>query len=62
MAVIAPLFGAPVLAIVAQLPPGDWRIGAPMFFCAALQTLSLLFAVLQFRRSPTGSAAAGAPA
>ncbi len=28
MAVLAPVIGAPLLALVSHLPPGDWRIGA----------------------------------
>ena len=59
MAVIAPVFGAPLLGLVSHLPAGDWRVGLPMFFCAGLQSLALLFAVLHFRRSP-GSASAPA--
>jgi len=50
MAVIAPVFGAPLLAMVSHLPPGDWRIGTPFFFCALLQAASLVLAVLHFRR------------
>jgi len=50
MAVIAPVFGAPLLAMVSHLPRGDWRIGAPFFFCALLQAASLALAVLHFRR------------
>ena len=61
MAVIAPVFGAPLLGLVSHLPSSDWRVGAPMFFCAALQSLALLFAVLHFRRSP-GSTSAPATA
>jgi DHA1 family tetracycline resistance protein-like MFS transporter len=49
MAVIAPMLAAPLLATVSHLPAGDWRIGAPMFFCAALQALALVFAVTHFR-------------
>ncbi len=49
MAVLAPVIGAPLLATVSHLPPGDWRIGAPFFFCALLQALALLFAWLHFR-------------
>jgi DHA1 family tetracycline resistance protein-like MFS transporter len=60
MAVVAPVFGAPLLGLVSHLPSTDWRIGAPMFFCAALQSMALLFAVLHFRRSP-GQASAPAP-
>ena len=51
MAVIAPLFGAPLLALVAHLPPSDWRVGAPMFFCAALQALALVLALIHFRHA-----------
>ena len=49
MAVAAPAFGAPLLAMVSHLPKGDWRIGAPFYFCAALQAASLLLAVTHFR-------------
>ena len=52
MAVIAPAFGAPLLGLVSHLPAGDWRIGAPMYFCAALQTLALWLAVKHFRGKP----------
>ncbi len=51
MAVIAPTLAAPLLGLVSHYPAGDWRIGAPMFFCAALQALALAFAVSHFRRS-----------
>jgi len=55
MAVFAPLLGPPLLALVSHLPRGDWRIGAPMFLCAALQALALLMAWRHFRRtSPAG--------
>ena len=50
MAVIAPAFAAPLMATVSHLPRTDWRIGAPMFFCAALQTLALVLALVHFRR------------
>lgn len=50
MAVLAPVLATPLLAMVSHLPRGDWRIGAPMYFCAALQALALLLAVLHFRR------------
>ena len=50
MAVIAPTLAAPLLGLVSHLPAGDWRIGLPMFFCAALQALALAFAVGHFRR------------
>jgi DHA1 family tetracycline resistance protein-like MFS transporter len=38
------------MATVSHLPTSDWRIGAPMFFCAALQAAALVLAVLHFRR------------
>jgi DHA1 family tetracycline resistance protein-like MFS transporter len=50
MSVIAPLLGAPLLALVSHLPPGDWRLGAPLYFCAALQAAALALAVSHFRR------------
>jgi DHA1 family tetracycline resistance protein-like MFS transporter len=50
MAVIAPALGAPLLAMVSHLPAGDWRIGAPFYFCAALQAAALVLAVMHFRR------------
>ena len=61
MAVIAPTLGAPLLGMVSQLPPGDWRVGAPMFFCAALQALALLLAYLHFRSKPSTAAVAATP-
>jgi DHA1 family tetracycline resistance protein-like MFS transporter len=48
--VIAPAIGAPLLTAVSHLPQGDWRIGAPMYFCAALQAMAMLLAVVHFRR------------
>jgi MFS transporter, DHA1 family, tetracycline resistance protein len=60
MQVFAPLIGAPLLATVSHLPQGDWRIGAPFFFCAAVQGLALLFAWVHFRRERLAVAAAPA--
>jgi DHA1 family tetracycline resistance protein-like MFS transporter len=51
MAVLAPAIGAPLLATVSHLPHGDWRIGAPFYFCAALQAVSMLVALRHFRRA-----------
>jgi DHA1 family tetracycline resistance protein-like MFS transporter len=51
MAVAAPAIAAPLLGLVSHLPRGDWRLGAPMFFCAAIQGLALLLAWRHFRRS-----------
>lgn len=50
-AVVAPVLAGPLFASVSHLPPQDWRIGAPMFFCAALQAAALGFAMLHLRRS-----------
>jgi DHA1 family tetracycline resistance protein-like MFS transporter len=51
MAVIAPTLAAPLLGVVSHLPAGDWRIGMPMYFCAALQALALVFAITHFRHA-----------
>ena len=50
MAVIAPTIGAPLLTMVSHLPQGDWRIGAPFYFCAVLQAIALALAITQFTR------------
>jgi DHA1 family tetracycline resistance protein-like MFS transporter len=50
MAVVAPVFAAPLMATISHLPRTDWRVGAPMFFCAALQALALVLATVHFRR------------
>src|SRR5207247_9686352 len=47
--VVAPPTGAAILTMVSHLPKGDWRIGAPFYFCAALQAAALLLAVSHFR-------------
>ncbi|HTP62599.1 MAG TPA: MFS transporter [Burkholderiales bacterium] len=49
MAVIAPVLGAPLLQMVSHLPKGDWRIGAPFYFCALLQATALTLAIGHFR-------------
>lgn len=49
MAVLAPLFSAPLLTAVSHLPKGDWRIGASFYFCAVLQACGLALAFLYFR-------------
>jgi len=62
MAVLAPAIGAPLLATVSHLPHGDWRIGAPFYFCALLQAVSMLIALRHFRgerRKRRALAAAG---
>jgi DHA1 family tetracycline resistance protein-like MFS transporter len=49
MAVLAPVIGAPLLGAVSHLPAGDWRIGAPYYFCAALQLAATVLALRHFR-------------
>jgi MFS transporter, DHA1 family, tetracycline resistance protein len=63
MAVIAPTIGAPLLTMVSHLPKGDWRIGAPFYFCAALQAAALVLAAAHFNgeRRARRAAAQGAP-
>jgi len=51
MAVLAPAIGAPLLATVSHLPHGDWRIGAPFYFCALLQAVSASIALRHFKRA-----------
>lgn len=51
MAVVAPVIGAPLLGVVSHLPRGDWRIGAPLYFCAVLQSAALVIAWSHFRRA-----------
>ena len=58
MAVVAPLLGAPLLGVVSHLPRGDWRIGAPFYFCALVQLAALVLAWLHFRAARRGRAAA----
>ena len=50
MAVFAPPIGATLLTLVSDLPKGDWRIGAPFYFCAVLQGAALVLAIGHFRR------------
>lgn len=50
MAVLAPMLGAPLLALVSGLPRGDWRIGVPLYFCAALEVAALGCALVQARQ------------
>ena len=61
MSVIAPMLGAPLLALVSHFPPGDWRLGAPMFFCALLQAAALALAVSHFRRERAAREASARP-
>lgn len=61
MAVIAPTIGAPLLTMVSHLPQGDWRIGAPFYFCALLQAIALGLAVTHFMRERRIRVAANDP-
>jgi len=38
------------MAAVSVLPRDDWRVGAPMYFCALLQFAAMGVAVRHFRR------------
>ncbi len=51
-AAVAPLIGPGLLAQVSHLSPGDWRIGAPFFFCALMQGAAMLMAWRHFRAHP----------
>jgi DHA1 family tetracycline resistance protein-like MFS transporter len=51
-AVLAPMIGAPLLGVVSHLPPTDWRVGAPFFFCSALMAVSTFLAFRHFKRQP----------
>lgn len=46
-----PALAAPQMATVSHLPRSDWRIGAPMFFCAMLQALALVHFRRQARKA-----------
>ncbi len=48
MFVVAPLIGAPLLALVSHMAPSDWRIGATFYVSAALQIVALLVARRHF--------------
>jgi DHA1 family tetracycline resistance protein-like MFS transporter len=56
MAVIAPAIGAPLLTMVSHLPRGDWRIGAPFYFCALLQAAALFLTIAHFRSKASRAA------
>jgi len=58
MAVVAPPIGLGLMYLVADLPKTDLRIGAPFFFIAVLQVLSLIFARRFFATLPDEGEAA----
>jgi DHA1 family tetracycline resistance protein-like MFS transporter len=55
-AVAAPVISASLLGVVSHRPQGDWLIGLPFYFCAALQCIGTLVALSHFRRHPGRSA------
>jgi DHA1 family tetracycline resistance protein-like MFS transporter len=61
MAVVAPLLSAPLLGVVSRLPRGDWRIGAPFYFCALLQLAALGLAWMHFNKARLARTGAAAP-
>jgi DHA1 family tetracycline resistance protein-like MFS transporter len=50
MAVLAPVAGAGMLALVSNAPPGDIRLGLPFFVGGLIQLLALGLAVWHFQR------------
>ncbi len=52
MYVLGPVIGTSLLGVVSHLPPGDWRVGAPFFFCAVLSAASTAVALRHFSRRP----------
>ena len=58
MAVVAPVLTAPLLGTVSHLPRGDWRIGAPFYFCALVQLAALGLAWRHFRTARRARVAA----
>ena len=61
-AVAAPVIGAALMAAVSHLPRTDWRVGAPYYFCAALQALSMTIALRHFARQRAAAAPSTVPA
>ena len=61
MAVMAPVVSATLLGMVSHLPRGDWRMGLPFYFCAALQLTGAVFAARHFSRGPRTGPASAAP-
>lgn len=45
MAVLGPVTGAALMGMVSHLDPAAWQVGAPFFFCAALQGLAAVMCV-----------------
>ena len=51
-AVIGPMIAAPLMGAVSHLNPADWRVGAPMYFCALMQFCAMVFAWRHFKARP----------
>lgn len=47
-AIVAPLAGAPLLAAVSDMPPSDWRLGAPFYLAAACALVGLGLSARRF--------------
>lgn len=60
MAVLAPVIGPGLMYLVSDVPVTHWLAGAPFYFCALLQALSLFFAWRHFARATTSAPAAPA--
>jgi len=58
MGAIAPVIGASLLGMVSHRPQGDVWIGLPFFFCALLQAVGTLVAIVHFRRAEASPLAA----
>ncbi len=56
MAVLAPMAGAGLLALVSEAPAGDIRLGLPFFVGGLLQALALALAIWHFRHQPAHNA------
>ena len=50
MAVLAPVAGAGLLALVSDAPRGDIRLGLPFFVGSLIQLLAMTLAIWHFRR------------
>ena len=50
-AVLGPVLGTPLLALVSDYPQGDWRVGAPFYLCAAIQGVAAIIGVRYFTQS-----------
>lgn len=61
MAVLAPALAGPLMALVSHHPRGDFRLGAPFYFCALLQGLGFVLAVRHFRAERATPRARPAP-